>query len=120
MSILDDMLQKHASGMSHVRVIEVIWSVMDPGEGANFGPRSARASAQADGRYISDSLYSLLPELAPLMQPRASPHTSLSLRFNVHWTRISARPPRVPRTALPPGMYIRPQSWMMPLGPSGV
>jgi hypothetical protein len=35
MSVLDDMLQKHASGMSHVRVIEVIWSVMDPGEGAN-------------------------------------------------------------------------------------
>ena len=42
------------------------------------------------------------------MQPRASPHTSLSLRFNVHWTRVSGRPPRVPRTALPPGMYIRP------------
>jgi hypothetical protein len=42
------------------------------------------------------------------MQPRASPDTSLSLRFNVHWTRVSARPPRVPRTALPPGMYIRP------------
>ena len=42
------------------------------------------------------------------MQPRASPHTSLSLRFTVHWTRVSARPPRVPRTALPPGMYIRP------------
>ena len=42
------------------------------------------------------------------MQPRPSPHTSLSLRFNVHWTRVSARPPCVPRTALPPGMYIRP------------
>lgn len=42
------------------------------------------------------------------MQPRASPHTSLSLRFNVHWTRVSAHPPRVPRTALPQGMYIRP------------
>ncbi|KAF8504341.1 hypothetical protein F5888DRAFT_1799059 [Russula emetica] len=85
MSVLDDMLRKHASGMSHVRVIEVIWSVMDP-----------------------DSLYSLLPELTPLMEPHASPHTSLSLRFNVHWTRVSARPPRVPRTALPSGMYIRP------------
>ena len=35
MSVLDDMLQKHASGKSHVRVIEVIWSVMDPGEEAN-------------------------------------------------------------------------------------
>jgi hypothetical protein len=35
MSVLDDMLRKHTNGMSHVRVIEVIWSVMDPGEGAN-------------------------------------------------------------------------------------
>lgn len=70
----------------------------------NFCPRSARA----DGRHISDSLYSLLPELTPLMQPHASPYSSLSLRFNVHWTRVSARPPRVPRTALPQGMYIRP------------
>jgi hypothetical protein len=42
------------------------------------------------------------------MRPRASPHTSLSLRFNVHLTRVPAHPPRVPRTALPPGMYIRP------------
>jgi hypothetical protein len=57
---------------------------------------------------MSDSLYALLPELTPLMHPRASPHTSLSLRFNVHWTRVSSRPPRVPRTALPSGMYIRP------------
>jgi hypothetical protein len=69
-----------------------------------FGPGSARA----ERRYLSDSLYTLLPELTPLMQPRASLHTSLSLRFNVHWTRVSARPPHVPRTALPPGMYIRP------------
>ena len=35
MSVLDDMLRKHASGKSHLRVIEVIWSVMDPGEEAN-------------------------------------------------------------------------------------
>jgi ferric-chelate reductase len=42
------------------------------------------------------------------MHPRSAMHTSLSLRFNVHWTRASARPPLVPRTALPPGMYIRP------------
>jgi hypothetical protein len=35
MSILDDMLQKHANGKSHVRVIEVIWSVMDLGKNAN-------------------------------------------------------------------------------------
>ena len=41
------------------------------------------------------------------MQPRASPHTLLSLRFNVHFTRVSFRPPRVLRTALPEGMYIR-------------
>ena len=42
------------------------------------------------------------------MQPRSSRHNSLSLRFNVHWTRVSSRSPRVPRTALPPGMYICP------------
>ncbi|KAI9457618.1 ferric reductase like transmembrane component-domain-containing protein [Lactarius psammicola] len=83
-SVLDDILQKHASGKSNVRVIEVVWSVADP-----------------------DSLYSLLPELAPLMYPRPSPHTTLSLRFSVHWTRTSSRAPRVPRTALPPGMHLR-------------
>jgi hypothetical protein len=55
-----------------------------------------------------DSLYSLLPELTPLMQPCSASHTSLSLRFNVHWTRASSRPPLASRTALPPGMYIRP------------
>jgi hypothetical protein len=108
MSILDEMLQKHANGKSHVRVIEVIWSVMDPGKEAKSKEVSLPGSVRADGRYMSDSLYTLLPELIPLMRPRASPHTSLSLRFNVHWTRVSARPPRVPRTALPPGMYIRP------------
>jgi len=42
------------------------------------------------------------------MQPRSTPHTSLSLRFNIYWTRASSRPPLVPRTALPQGMYIRP------------
>jgi len=50
----------------------------------------------------------MLPELTPLMQPRQSPYTSLSLRFNVHWTRASSRPPLAPRAALPPGMYLRP------------
>ncbi|KAI0261234.1 hypothetical protein BC834DRAFT_972832 [Gloeopeniophorella convolvens] len=84
MSVLDDMLQKHACGKSHVRFIEVIWSVTDP-----------------------DSLYALLPDLLPLMRPRASPHTALSLRFTVHWTRASSRPPRVPRVPLPPGMHLR-------------
>ncbi|KAN0131735.1 Ferric reductase like transmembrane component domain containing protein [Lactarius tabidus] len=84
-SVLDDILQKHASGKSNVRVIEVVWSVTDP-----------------------DSLYSHLPELLPLMHPRPSPHTPLSLRFSVHWTRTSPRAPRVPRTALPPGMHLRP------------
>ncbi|KAH9040998.1 hypothetical protein EDB85DRAFT_2253799, partial [Lactarius pseudohatsudake] len=84
--VLGDILQKHASGNSNVRVIEVVWSVADP-----------------------DSLYSLLSELAPLMQPRASPRAALSLRFSVHWTRTSALRPAhpVPRTALPPGMYLR-------------
>jgi hypothetical protein len=40
------------------------------------------------------------------MRPRASQHTPLLLRFNVHWTRASSRPPRVPRMELPPGMYL--------------
>ncbi|KAI9440920.1 hypothetical protein H4582DRAFT_2074709 [Lactarius indigo] len=84
MGVLDDILQKHASGNSNVRVIEVVWSVADP-----------------------DSLYSLLPVLAPLMQPCASPRAALSLRFSVHWTRMSALADRVPRTALPLGMYLR-------------
>ena len=29
--VLHDILQKHASGRSNVRVIEVVWSVADPG-----------------------------------------------------------------------------------------
>jgi ferric-chelate reductase len=105
MSVLDDMLRKHASGKSHLHVIEVIWTVTDPGksEPSIFSSGSART----DGRRTLDSLYSLLPELTPLMQPRASPYNALSLRFNVHWTRVSSRPSRVPRAALPPGMYLR-------------
>ncbi|KAI0300107.1 ferric reductase like transmembrane component-domain-containing protein [Multifurca ochricompacta] len=83
MSVLGDMLQKHACGKSRVRIIEVIWSVADP-----------------------DSLYSLLPELTSLMQPRASPHTPLSLRLTVHWTRASSHPPRVPRMTLPSGVHL--------------
>ncbi|KAI9455090.1 hypothetical protein BJY52DRAFT_685195 [Lactarius psammicola] len=85
MGVLDDILQKHASGKSNVRVIEVLWSVADP-----------------------DTLYSFLPELAPLVHPRASPRAALSFRFSVHWTRTSALAPQVPRTALPPGMHLRP------------
>lgn len=42
------------------------------------------------------------------MNPRSSPHNPLSLRFNVHWTQASSRPPAVPRMALPQGMYLRP------------
>jgi len=102
---LDDILQKHASGKSNVRVIEVVWSVADPGKqkllaGPSGGPPSRLTP-------LPDTLYSLLPELAPLMNPRPSPHTALSLRFSVHWTRTSSRAPRVPRTALPPGMHLR-------------
>jgi ferric-chelate reductase len=69
-----------------------------------FGP----VRAKADGYCKLDSLYSLLPDLLPLMHPHSSPYNSLSLRFNVHWTRASSRPPAVPRTALPQGMYLRP------------
>jgi len=54
----------------------------------------------------SDSLYSLLPELTSLMRPRASPRAALSLRFSVHWTRISAFGALMPRTVLPPGIHL--------------
>ena len=74
----------------------------------DYCPKILDPYAQADGCCKLDSLYSLLPELIPLMQPRSTPHTSLSLRFNIYWTRASSRPPLVPRTALPQGMYIRP------------
>ncbi|KAI0251040.1 ferric reductase like transmembrane component-domain-containing protein [Lactifluus subvellereus] len=106
MSVLDDMLHRHASGKSHLRVIEVIWSITDSGKGASHDS-IFQHSCELMGCYTPDSLYSLLPELMPLMQPRASPHAAISLRFNVHWTRASARPHRVPRTALPPGMVLR-------------
>ena len=56
---------------------------------------------------VVDSLYSLLPILGPIMRPRASPRAALSIRFSVHWTRTFAHAPQVPRTTLPPGMYIR-------------
>jgi len=82
--VLHDILQKHASGKSNLRVIEVVWSVADP-----------------------DTLYSFLPVLAPLMRPRPSPRAALSLRFSVHWTRSSALKAQVPRTTLPPGMHLR-------------
>ena len=45
-SVLDDILQKHASGKSNVRVIEVVWSVTDPGKqkaGSFFPPRRANS-----------------------------------------------------------------------------
>ena len=114
MGVLDDMLRNHANGKSRLRFIEVIWSISDPGKGMSREPffflfsffRSG--SARADRHYESDSLYALLPELTPLMRPRASYHSSLSLRFNVHWTRVSSyHPPRVPHTTLPMGMYIQ-------------
>jgi hypothetical protein len=113
MGILDDMLRNHASGESHLRVIEVIWSISDPGEGltANHGNYIffVSGSPRADRRYESDSLYALLPELTSFMRPRASDHSSLSLRFNAHWT-----PPRVPHATLPTGMYIQsgPQTFL--------
>lgn len=31
LSVLEDILQKHAEGRSRLRVIEVVWSVSDPG-----------------------------------------------------------------------------------------
>jgi ferric-chelate reductase len=83
MGVLQDILRKHAAGQSNVRVVEVVWCIADP-----------------------DSLYSLLPVLTPLMQPRPSPRAELSLRFSVHWTRASALSPQVLRMTLPSGMYL--------------
>jgi ferric-chelate reductase len=110
MGVLEDMLRNHASGKSHLRFIEVIWSISDPGKRMNHGTFifSFLDPLELTGNHESDSLYSLLPELTPLMRPRASYHSSLSLRFNVHWTRVSSyHPPRVPHTTLPTGMYIQ-------------
>ncbi|KAH9074775.1 hypothetical protein EDB83DRAFT_2515632 [Lactarius deliciosus] len=100
--VLDDILQKHASGQSNVRVIEVVWSVADPGEQKN-AVLPGHIELTMD---IPDSLYSLLPELSPLMRPRTSPRAALSLRFSVHWTRTSALAPHVPHSTLPPGMHL--------------
>ena len=101
--VLHDILQKHASGRSNLRVIEVVWCVTDPGK---WGLRLFQAAVELITN-VPDSLYSLLPVLAPLMRPRPSPRAALSLRFSVHWTRSSARAPQVQRTTLPPGMHLR-------------
>lgn len=37
LSVLEDILQKHAEGRSRLRVIEVVWSVSDPGTFLPFG-----------------------------------------------------------------------------------
>jgi hypothetical protein len=38
MGVLDDMLRNHADGKSHLRFIEVIWSISDPGKRMNHEP----------------------------------------------------------------------------------
>ncbi|KAI0275847.1 hypothetical protein BGY98DRAFT_935474 [Russula aff. rugulosa BPL654] len=89
MGVLEDMLRNHASGKSHLRFIEVIWSISDPDP------------LELTGNHESDSLYSLLPELTPLMRPRASYHSSLSLR-SFYWTGWNDDP----RADLPRGIVV--------------
>ncbi|KAI0055968.1 hypothetical protein BV25DRAFT_1668797 [Artomyces pyxidatus] len=86
LSILDDILQKHAQGRSRLRAIELIWAITDP-----------------------DSLTSILPALTSLMRPRPSPHASLAIRLTVHHTRASPHTRRLPGPgSLPAGVYLRP------------
>ena len=47
MGVLDDMLQKHASGKSRVCVIEVIWAIQDAGKGSSQKKKSFRTLARA-------------------------------------------------------------------------
>lgn len=102
MGVLQDILRKHAAGHSNLRVVEVVWCIADPGK---WRLRLFRTPAELTTD-VPDSLYSLLPVLTPLMQPRPSPHGTLSFRFSVHWTRASALTPQVLRMTLPPGMYL--------------
>jgi hypothetical protein len=67
MSVLDDMLRKHESGMSHLRVIEVIWSVMDPGEGAN----QAYSHSVPDPPMLMGATYQIRSTLCSPSLPRS-------------------------------------------------
>ncbi|KAI0031325.1 ferric reductase like transmembrane component-domain-containing protein [Vararia minispora EC-137] len=85
LSLLDDLLAKHAAGASHVRVLELVWSVAD---------------------YAA--LTPLLPTLQTLLRPRPSPHGQLAVRVHVHYTRAArpgAPPPPAPGT-LPTGLAL--------------
>jgi hypothetical protein len=68
MSVLDDMLRKHENGMSHVRVIEVIWSVMDPGEGTN------QTFSVPDPPVLTGATYQIRSTLCSPSLPRSCSH----------------------------------------------
>jgi ferric-chelate reductase len=82
LSLLDDLLAKHAAGAARTRVVELVWSVADPA-----------------------SLAALLPTLAPLLRPRGAPAGQLSLRVRVHYTRAPRRAPIAPED-LPAGVTL--------------
>jgi ferric-chelate reductase len=84
LSLLDDLLAKHAQGHSRVRAIEVVWTVADP-----------------------SSLTALLPTLRPLLRPRPSPHSALSISMTVHFTR-AARSELPDPARLPIGLHVVP------------
>ena len=84
LSLLQDLLAVHAQGGAETRVVELVWSVADPG-----------------------SLIALLPTLRELLQPRTAPAASLQLRIRVHYTRAPRTPPP-PADLLPAGLALLP------------
>ncbi|VDC03745.1 unnamed protein product [Peniophora sp. CBMAI 1063] len=84
LGVLDDLMQAHAAGRSRVRAIEVVWAIADPA-----------------------ALTALLPALRPLLRPRPSPHSALSVRMTVHYTRAGGRGPLPDPSRLPTGIHLR-------------
>lgn len=84
LSLLQDLLAVHSQGGAATRVVELVWSVADPG-----------------------SLLALLPTLRELLQPRTAPAASLQLRIRVHYTRAPRTPPP-PADLLPAGLALLP------------
>ena len=84
LGVLDDLMQAHAAGRSRVRSVEVVWAIADPA-----------------------ALTALLPVLRPLLRPRPSPHSALSVRMTVHYTRAGGRGPLPDPSRLPTGIHLR-------------
>ncbi|THH16312.1 hypothetical protein EW146_g4311 [Bondarzewia mesenterica] len=87
LSVLSDLLQKHAAGSSRLRVLDVVWSVPDPGK--LFASSTILNIDQVSSSHTSNSaaLTALLPKLTSLLRPRPSPHATLQVRISAHYTR---------------------------------